>query len=84
MHSYAMSGFFYSLKMENKTAVDWLIAELTRMGRRNLKLYYLTICEAKRMEKEQIEEAFNEGAWIGVNLGDSLGQDFYKKKYGSI
>jgi hypothetical protein len=70
--------------MENKTALDWLIAELIRMGRRNLKLYEFTISQARRMEKEQIEEAFNEGAWIGVNLGDSLGKDFYQKKYGSI
>ena len=70
--------------MENKTAIDWLIAELTRMGRRNLKLYEYTIRQARRMEKEQIEEAFNEGAWIGVNLGDTLGKDFYQKKYGSI
>lgn len=76
--------------MGNKTAVTWLknqalegsIDKLQNVM--YLKLPIDAFKKAESIEKEQIEEAFNEGAWIGVNLGDSLGQDFYQKKYGSI
>jgi hypothetical protein len=77
--------------MEDKlTALQWFYNQaLAGTIDTKKNVMYLTLPrdvfkKAKEMEKEQIEEAFNEGAWNGVNLGDSLGQDFYQKKYGSI
>jgi hypothetical protein len=73
--------------MEDKlTAVDWIIKQINNksIGDGDYRTISDVFNQAKQMEKEQIEEAFNEGAWSGVNLGDSLGQDFYQKKYGSI
>ena len=43
-----------------QSAVEWLVEELTTLGH-NFKLYKKEIEQAKEMEKEQIENAFENG-----------------------
>ena len=43
-----------------QTAVEWLVEELTTLGH-NFKLYKKEIEQAKEMEKEKIENAFENG-----------------------
>lgn len=63
--------------MENKqTAVEWLIDNLKPLYP-NIEEFKLIIGLAKDMEKEQIEEAFNNSSWF------IDGKEYYDKTYGN-
>ena len=62
--------------MENKqTAVEWLENELARCVTATDERIVFRI--AKAMEKEQIEEAFNNSSWF------IDGKEYYDKTYGN-
>jgi predicted secreted protein len=48
--------------MKKQTAVEWLIANIDWQLLKNTSLHYeMIVNKAKEMEREQIEESFNEG-----------------------
>ena len=60
--------------MSKQTAVQWLVDEITSL---NTNFTFGEIIEqAKQMEKEQIEEAFNNSYWF------IDGKEYYDKTYG--
>ena len=79
--------------MAQQTAVEWLIKRVVieEDGKYHVELPYgnidvTTIVEqAKQMEKEQIQEAWNDGNFLGRNgniLADySDGNRYYKKEF---
>ena len=54
--------------MEKKqTAVEWLVANLHFLIVQHKGMQFEMIVEkAKKMEKQQIMDAFNEGRWSGI------------------
>lgn len=64
--------------METKqTAVEWLMEQLKFINKEAYAdLYEGSFGVAKRMEKEQIAEAFNNSYWF------IDGQQYYEKTYG--
>ena len=61
--------------MENKTAVEWLIEQIKDDQFKKVKtdLQWSKIFEqAKEMEKEQIEDAFQLGKWNGYDNANGL------------
>jgi hypothetical protein len=60
-----------------QTAVEWLIAQIKQTVSMSNKVYELEK-QAKEIEREQIEAAFNEGEIYG----DRLGEDYYTQTYG--
>jgi hypothetical protein len=59
-----------------QTAVDYLVKKFHDYG----TLYYSDIAEAKSMEKEQIEEAYNEGFIDSYDNIDNV-DIYYNKRY---
>ena len=65
-----------------QTAVEWLFEQMLddKLDRR-----YEILAEAKAMEKEQIEEAWNDGNLLGRNghviLEYTTGKEYYKETY---
>ena len=47
--------------MENKTAVKWLVSRIAHGGLVSKKQFYELVEQAKQLEKEQIEKAFDAG-----------------------
>ena len=66
--------------MENKqTAVQWLIEELTDNGIQHLDLASEIIEQALQMERQQIEESFDEGNPNGFI--DKDGKQYYTQTF---
>jgi hypothetical protein len=52
--------------MKKQTAVEWLVANIDWQLLKNTSLHYeMIVNKAKEMEREQIEESFNEGCEKG-------------------
>ena len=70
------------VKKMDKTAVDWLVEQL-QAPCRGIPSHILE--QAKAMEKEQIEEAWNDGNLLGRNgnviLEYTTGKEYYKETY---
>ncbi len=62
-----------------KTAIEWLIDELTDNGIEYLDLAYEIIEQAKEMEKQQIVDAYIEGYSSNLNAADS--EKYYNETY---
>lgn len=65
--------------MEQQTAVEWLIWELERCGYFEINDHFpITFEQAKKMEKEQIMDAFLEGK---VNHSKDWAIEYYNETY---
>jgi hypothetical protein len=64
-----------------KTAVEWLVEELEDNGI-NLDLAFELIEQAKEMEKEQIEDAYDAGFGSMDDVKDRMYKQYYNKTYG--
>lgn len=62
------------------TAVEWLIEELTKNGH-NFKLYKKEINQAKELEKQQILEAYIEGAGGSVYAYSEFSEQYYNETF---
>lgn len=81
--------------METKqTAIEWVEDELSNLNnlisntRMTFEEYHKIRIEiwvkAKQMEKEQIEEAYNNGGEHYTEYGKAiLGEDYYNERYGN-
>ena len=77
-----------------QTAVEWLIAELIKtidyddsqnVEDLRIKLQSFSITSekhAKKLEKQQIENAFRIGATTELTFGDNKAEQYYIKEYG--
>jgi hypothetical protein len=66
--------------MKQQTAIEWLIRVLELESFENINLYSMTaIDQAKAMEKEQIEKAFEEGMFHHTN--GLCPNEYYKEIY---
>jgi hypothetical protein len=69
--------------MKKQTAVEWLVEKL----REQKFVTESQIFIAKKMEKEQIIESYNEGAIDGLELGEKyfeglqLGEEYYNDTF---
>jgi cell division inhibitor SulA len=73
-----------------QTAVDWFASKLMylKMNPKEVFEFVGWLEEAKEMEKEQIEDAYDSGQVLGLYLGsinedetDQTGEIFYQEKY---
>jgi hypothetical protein len=64
------------------TAVEWLVNELKDNGIEYLDLAYEIIEQAKKMEKQQIIDAYIEGYSSNLNAGDS--EKYYNETFGDV
>lgn len=73
-----------------QTAVDWFASKLMylKMNPKEVFEFVGLLEEAKEMEKEQIEDAYDSGQVLGFYLGsinedetDQTGEIFYQEKY---
>jgi hypothetical protein len=69
--------------MKKQTAVEWLEAEVIALENYSLKELRLLFNQAKAMEKEQIVDAFDNGAeeWTPMEYSD--GQHYYNHNFES-
>jgi len=58
-----------------QTAVEWLVEQLPLIQQEGLRY---VIEQAKQMEKEQIENAYNDCEWTGDHED---GEQYYKETY---
>jgi len=67
--------------MGQQTAVDWLIEQCPRI---ETIVAYNILEQAKAMEKEQIEEAYQAGDGDAYNLEETKtwAEQYYKERYG--
>jgi len=66
--------------MKKQTAVEWLVESLTELGV-DLLSHNLEIQQAKQMEKEQIEKAYNE-SWRLRDKPYLTALKYYNETYG--
>lgn len=66
--------------MKKQTAVEWLVESLTELGV-DLLSHNLEIQQAKAMEKEQIEKAYNE-SWRLRDKPYLTALKYYNETYG--
>jgi hypothetical protein len=66
--------------MENKTAVQWLVEELTKQNM-FMNLFAKEIEQALAMEKEQIMNAANTLLYRGTGPGDMWAEQYYNDTY---
>lgn len=69
------------MKTNNMTAVEWLVKELELEG------YDYTIAKAINIEREQLEDAFQDGKWNGYENAKDISEikdpsDYYNERYG--
>lgn len=70
--------------MKQQTAVEWLEKEINKRGPKEnnppqwLKELYE---QAKQMEKEQIIDAFDYGAYVGTYAVDKYAKEYYNQTY---
>ena len=68
-----------------QTAVEWLIARFESGDMYNVEDSQFIKQQAIKMEKEQLEEAWNDGNLLGRNgnviLEYTTGKEYYKKTY---
>jgi hypothetical protein len=63
---------------KQQTAVEWLMKMREKYG----TIILTDLVEAKEMEKEQIETAYNEGREFGCKHDDpETGEDYYNLNY---
>ena len=68
--------------MKNKTAVEWLEEKFNNYDISTGKSYFRKLLnEAKQMEKEQIQESFDYGIYIGTYTGDLNGKEYYNETF---
>jgi len=69
--------------MKKQTAVEWLEAEVIALESYSLKELRLLFNQAKAMEKEQIVDAYDNGAeeWTPIEYSD--GQHYYNHNFES-
>jgi len=77
--------------MKQQTAVEWLKGVIDSFGNKHeLQMSWSTLDEiieqAKEMERERIETAYDKGTVHGIDYPDSLlpltGEHYYKQTYG--
>jgi hypothetical protein len=70
-------------KTVTKTAVEWLIESINKKIDLTTLKYWdeidAIVQQAKEVEKEQIVEAFNDGALDGIQLGEQYYKFTYNK-----
>jgi hypothetical protein len=71
----------------NKLAVEWLEMEIKKFNTVITREYMLSLCQqAKEMEKERIETAYNKGTVHGIDYPESTlpltGEQYYEQTYG--
>ena len=69
-----------------QTAVEWLVEQFNTTINYTLEEYQLKIEQAKAMEKEQITDAYDEGAeeWCdGFYVVDISSESYYNKTFKS-
>ena len=64
------------------TAVEWLVKKLEESGIPLMKDELEMIQQAKQMEKEQIEKAYQQGALDGYEPNYGSGEQYYNETYG--
>jgi len=67
--------------MEEQTAVEWLINEINHGGLISKKQFAGIVDQAKEMEKQQIENAFNDGYENGYSDNGKYGEDYYSETF---
>jgi hypothetical protein len=71
---------------KQQTAVDWLIEKLTPFIMLEKSKANTLIEQAKEMEKERIETAYNKGTVHGIDYPESTlpitGEQYYNETYG--
>jgi len=71
--------------MDNKTAVEWLYNELLN-SEPNILEWNKLLEQAKEMDKERIETAYNKGTVHGIDYPESTlpitGEQYYNETYG--
>ena len=72
--------------MKQTTAVEWLISQMPLGTRIHLAENGIDFEQAKEMERERIETAYDKGTVHGIDYPDSLlpltGEHYYKQTYG--
>jgi hypothetical protein len=67
--------------MKKQTATDWMFDQLWETPKDKLA-WFKILMDAKEMEKEQIEDAYESGVWdVGCRNADS--KKYYKENYGN-
>jgi len=69
--------------MKNKTAIEWLVNELKSQSIDLTKWHNELVEQAKKIEKRQIIEAFNEGEDLG-DRRNYTGDKYYIAKFKTI
>jgi hypothetical protein len=68
-----------------QTAVDWLFQQLWQTPKDKFT-WYSILEQAKQMEKERIETAYNKGTVHGIDYPESTlpitGEQYYNETYG--
>jgi hypothetical protein len=68
-----------------QTAVDWLFQQLWQTPKDKFT-WYSIVEQAKQMEKERIETAYNKGTVHGIDYPESTlpitGEQYYNETYG--
>ena len=64
-----------------QTAVDWLFQELWDRPKDKMVWYYI-LEKAKQMEKEQINDGYEQGYSDGYPDNGNSGEQYYKETYG--
>jgi hypothetical protein len=65
--------------MKQQTAIEWLVNSIWK-GEPTLHQKIL-IEQAKQMEKEQIIDAFDYGAYVGTYAVDKYAKEYYNQTY---
>lgn len=66
------------------TAVNWMIKKLIERHSGEVGKEYIKIFEeAKQMEKQQIKDAWNNGAYCGDMINIENSEDYFDETYGS-
>ena len=74
--------------MKQQTAVDWLVEEINKLNISNEARLFINKLkkQAKEMERERIETAYDKGTVHGIDYPDSLlpltAEHYYKQTYG--
>jgi hypothetical protein len=68
--------------MAQQTAAEWFTERITHMVHEAYDLELADLYEqAKEMEKEQIESAFSEGKFNGINMTEYESEQYYTQTY---
>jgi hypothetical protein len=72
---------------KQQTAVEWLLNAIETKNGEEFSSYYTEFIEqAKEMEKERIETAYNKGTVHGIDYPESTlpitGEQYYEQTYG--